>query len=111
MKKSTAKHTRLHSSASSTSTITTRFFAIYTRKSSEEGLEQSFNSMDAQREACEAYVQSQKSEGWIALPHIYNDGGFSGGNIERPGLKLLMHYIKSNRVQTVVVYKVDHLTR
>jgi site-specific DNA recombinase len=85
--------------------------AIYTRKSSEEGLEQSFNSLHAQREACEAYVLSQKHEGWLVLPKCYDDGGFSGGNMERPGLKQLLADIESAQVDTVVVYKVDRLTR
>ena len=73
--------------------------AIYTRKSSEEGLEQSFNSLQAQREACEAYVLSQKHEGWQVLPAVYDDGGFSGGNIERPGLKRLLADIASGKVR------------
>ena len=85
--------------------------AIYTRKSSEEGLEQSFNSLQAQREACEAYVLSQKHEGWQVLPTLYDDGGFSGGNIERPGLKRLLADIASGKISAVVVYKVDRLTR
>jgi site-specific DNA recombinase len=85
--------------------------AIYTRKSSEEGLEQSFNSLDAQREACEAYVVSQRHEGWKVLPAKYDDGGFSGGNIERPGLKRLLEDVAAKRIDTVVVYKVDRLTR
>jgi len=85
--------------------------AIYTRKSSEEGLEQSFNSLDAQREACEAYILSQKHEGWHVLPARYDDGGFSGGNIERPALKRLLEQVAAKRVDTVVVYKVDRLTR
>jgi site-specific DNA recombinase len=85
--------------------------ALYTRKSSEEGLEQSFNSLDAQREACEAYVNSQRHEGWIALPALYDDGGFTGGNMERPALKKLLEDIALKRVDTVVVYKVDRLTR
>jgi site-specific DNA recombinase len=85
--------------------------AIYTRKSSEEGLEQSFNSLHAQREACEAYILSQKHEGWEVLPTQYDDGGFSGGNIERPGLKKLLSDISTGKVNTVVVYKVDRLTR
>ncbi len=85
--------------------------AIYTRKSSEEGLEQNFNSLDAQREACEAYVLSQKAEGWLALPQTYDDGGFSGGNMDRPGLKQLMRDIMAKKVKIVVVYKVDRLTR
>jgi len=85
--------------------------AIYTRKSSEEGLEQSFNSLDAQREACLAYIQSQRHEGWHALSAQYDDGGFSGGNMERPALKRLMDDIRDGKVNTVVVYKVDRLTR
>jgi site-specific DNA recombinase len=85
--------------------------AIYTRKSSEEGLEQSFNSLHAQREACEAYVLSQVGEGWTALPQMYDDGGFSGGSMERPGLKALLADINAGFVDVVVVYKVDRLTR
>jgi DNA invertase Pin-like site-specific DNA recombinase len=85
--------------------------AIYTRKSSEEGLEQEFNSLDAQREACEAYVRSQKHEGWRALPQLYDDPGFSGGNMERPALKRLLADIVAKKVDVVVVYKVDRLTR
>jgi len=85
--------------------------AIYTRKSSEEGLEQSFNSLDAQREACEAYIKSQQHEGWQAIATHYDDGGFSGGNMDRPALKELMTEIHSGKVNVVVVYKVDRLTR
>ena len=85
--------------------------AIYTRKSSEEGLEQEFNSLDAQREACEAYILSQKSTGWVALPDMYDDGGISGGTLERPALKRLLADIAAGRIDTVVVYKVDRLTR
>ena len=85
--------------------------AIYTRKSSEEGLEQTFNSLDAQREACLAYIQSQKHEGWIACKEPYDDGGFSGGNMDRPGLKKLLADIQAGKIATVVVYKVDRLTR
>lgn len=85
--------------------------AIYTRKSSEEGLDQTFNSLDAQREACAAYVQSQTSEGWSALPNRYDDGGFSGGNIERPGLQALLRDIEAGHIDIVVVYKIDRLTR
>ena len=85
--------------------------AIYTRKSSEEGLEQSFNSLDAQREACEAYVASQKSEGWIVLPQMYDDGGISGGTMERPALQRLLADVGAGLIDTVVVYKVDRLTR
>src|SRR2546428_5988734 len=85
--------------------------AIYTRKSSEEGLEQSFNSLDAQREACAAFVLSQKTEGWYALPTMYDDGGYSGGNLDRPGLQRLLVDVAAHRVRVVVVYKVDRLTR
>src|SRR3972149_2008100 len=85
--------------------------AIYTRKSSEDGLEQDFNSLDAQREACEAYILSQKSAGWIALPEMYDDGGISGGTLERPALQRLLSDIGASRIDTVVVYKVDRLTR
>jgi DNA invertase Pin-like site-specific DNA recombinase len=85
--------------------------AIYTRKSSEEGLDQDFNSLDAQREACEAYVSSQRGEGWLALANRYDDGGFSGGNMERPGLSRLLADIDAGRIDVVVVYKVDRLTR
>src|SRR5881396_2579298 len=81
--------------------------AIYTRKSSEEGLEQDFNSLHAQRESCEAYIQSQKHEGWMALTVLYDDGGYSGGSIERPALKKLLADIQSRAVDVVVVYKVD----
>ena len=85
--------------------------AIYTRKSSEEGLEQDFNSLQAQREACEAYVLSQVGEGWRASPQIYDDGGFSGGSMERPALKRLLADIERGGIDVVVVYKVDRLTR
>ncbi|HEY0801405.1 MAG TPA: recombinase family protein [Steroidobacteraceae bacterium] len=85
--------------------------AIYTRKSSEEGLEQDFNSLHAQRESCEAYIKSQKHEGWAALPAVYDDGGYSGGSMDRPALKRLLADIKSKSVDVVVVYKVDRLTR
>ena len=85
--------------------------AIYTRKSSEEGLEQSFKSLDAQREACEAYIKSQAHEGWRLLPTHYDDGGFSGGTLERPALRRLLADIDAGKIDTVVVYKVDRLTR
>ena len=85
--------------------------AIYTRKSSDEGLEQEFNSLDAQREACEAYIVSQRHAGWVALADMYDDGGLSGGTMERPALKRLLEDIKASKVQIVVVYKVDRLTR
>ncbi len=85
--------------------------AIYTRKSSEEGLEQDFNSLDAQREACAAYVASQKAEGWTLVKSRYDDGGLSGGTLERPGLERLLTDIDARKVDLVVVYKVDRLTR
>ena len=85
--------------------------ALYTRKSSEEGLEQDFNSLDAQREACEAFVRSQASEGWRALDTRYDDGGFSGGSMARPSLQRLLADIAAGRVEVVVVYKIDRLTR
>jgi len=85
--------------------------AIYTRKSSEEGLEQSFNSLDAQREACEAFILSQREEGWKALPAHYDDGGYSGGTMERPALQKLLQDVEAKKVNVIVVYKVDRLTR
>lgn len=85
--------------------------AIYTRKSTEEGLEQEFNSLDAQREAGEKYIESQRGEGWICLPDRYDDGGFTGGNIERPALKRLLADIAAGKIDCVVVYKVDRLSR
>ena len=85
--------------------------AVYTRKSSEEGLDQAFNSLDAQREACEAYVLSQKAEGWLLVPDRYDDGGFSGGTLERPALKRLLADVEVGRVDIVVVYKIDRLSR
>ena len=85
--------------------------AIYTRKSSEEGLEQGFNSLDAQREACEAFILSQQHEGWKLVPTFYDDGGYSGGNIERPALQQLLTDIDQKKINVVVVYKVDRLTR
>jgi len=85
--------------------------AIYTRKSSEEGLEQEFNSLAAQREACEAFIRSQRDEGWVLAKTRYDDGGFSGGNIERPALQDLLGDIRAGRIDIVVVYKVDRLTR
>ncbi len=85
--------------------------AIYTRKSSEEGLEQAFNSLDAQRESCEAYIKSQAGEGWHLVHTGYDDGGVSGGTLDRPALQQLLADIKARKVDTVVVYKVDRLTR
>lgn len=85
--------------------------AIYTRKSSEEGLEQDFNSLHAQREACEAYIRSQKHEGWVVLPASFDGGSMSGGTMDRPALRRLLSDIRAGEIQTVVVYKVDRLTR
>jgi DNA invertase Pin-like site-specific DNA recombinase len=85
--------------------------AIYTRKSSEEGLEQEFNSLQAQREACEAFINSQRHEGWVCLPGGYDDGGFSGATMDRPALQQLLADITAGRVDIVVVYKIDRLTR
>ena len=84
--------------------------AIYTRKSSEEGLEQEFNSLQAQREACEAFINSQRHEGWVCLRTPYDDGGFSGATMDRPALQQLLADIAAGRVDTVVVYKIDRLT-
>src|SRR5512134_3709447 len=85
--------------------------AIYTRKSSEEGLEMEFNSLDAQRDAGMAYIQSQKHEGWILIGDRYDDGGFSGGTMERPALQRLLRHVESGRIDVIVVYKVDGLSR
>src|SRR6476661_3116202 len=85
--------------------------AVYTRKSSEEGLEQDFNSLHAQREACEAYIASQKHEGWQILPASYDDGGYSGGSLDLPGLTWLLSDIAAKGIDVVVVYKVARLPR
>ena len=85
--------------------------AIYTRKSSDEGLEQEFNSLHAQREACEAFISSQRHEGWHVLPAHYDDGGYSGGTMDRPALQRLLADISAGKVDVVVVYKIDRLTR
>jgi len=85
--------------------------AVYTRKSTDEGLEKEFNSLDAQREACEAYIASQRSEGWVLVPDRYDDGGVSGGTLERPALKRLLADIEVGLVDVVVVYKIDRLSR
>jgi site-specific DNA recombinase len=85
--------------------------AIYTRKSTEEGLEQDFNTLDAQREAAESFIRSQKNEGWVAVEKLYDDGGFTGANMDRPALKLLLADIAMGEVNCIVVYKVDRLTR
>jgi DNA invertase Pin-like site-specific DNA recombinase len=85
--------------------------AIYTRKSTEDGLEQEFNSLDAQREACAAYITSQKIEGWVLVPELYDDGGLSGGTLERPGLQSMLIDIRAGKVDRVIVYKINRLTR
>src|SRR5204862_3617367 len=85
--------------------------AIYTRKSSEEGLDQEFNSLQAQREACEAFIASQRHEGWVCLRAGYDDGGFSGATMDRPALQRLLADITAGRVDTIVVYKIERLTR
>src|ERR1700737_1843288 len=91
--------------------VSRRRCAIYTRKSSEEGLEQKFNSLAPQREACEAYIRSQQHEGWLLARTRYDDGGVSGGNLERPAAQCLLADIRASRIDIVVVYKVDRLTR
>ena len=85
--------------------------AVYTRKSSEEGLDQDFNSLEAQREAGEAYIRSQAHEGWKLLPDRFDDGGFSGGNMDRPALVKLMTMIREGQIDIIVIYKIDRLTR
>ena len=85
--------------------------AIYTRKSSEEGLEQNFNSLDAQREAALAYIQSQQHEGWKCLPQRYDDGGFSGGTMDRPALSRVLADVEAGKIDCVLCYKVDRLSR
>src|SRR5258708_7866514 len=85
--------------------------AVYTRKSSEEGLEMEFNSLDAQREACESYIASQRGEGWVLVADRYDDGGVSGGTLDRPALKRLLADVQAGRIDIVVVYKVDRLSR
>ena len=85
--------------------------AIYTRKSTDEGLEQEFNSLDAQREAGEAYIASQKGEGWTCLQDRYDDGGFSGGNMDRPAMRRLLAGVEAGKIDCIVVYKVDRLSR
>jgi len=85
--------------------------AIYTRKSTEEGLQQEFSSLDAQREASEAFIASQKNEGWQAIPDHYDDGGYTGGNMDRPALKRLLAAVEARKIDCIVVYKVDRLSR
>jgi site-specific DNA recombinase len=85
--------------------------AVYTRKSTDEGLDNGFSSLDAQREACEAYIESQKHEGWGCLPERYDDGGFSGGTLDRPALRRLLADVETGNVDCIAVYKLDRLTR
>src|SRR6476469_771860 len=85
--------------------------AIYTRKSTEDGLEQEFNSLDAQRESAEAFIRSQANEVWTCLPERYDDGGFTGGNMERPALQRLLTDIQAGKIDVVCTYKVDSLSR
>ena len=85
--------------------------AVYTRKSSEEGLEMEFNSLEAQRDACEAYVVSQRAEGWVLVPDRYDDGGISGGTLDRPALKRLLGDLEAGKFDIVLVYKIDRLSR
>jgi DNA invertase Pin-like site-specific DNA recombinase len=101
----------MRKSAAKASVVCKLRCAVYTRKSTEEGLDQEFNSLDAQREACEAYVASQRAEGWELVPDRYDDGGFSGGTLERPGLQRLLRDIESGRIDVVVVYKIDRMSR
>lgn len=91
--------------------ITKTRCAVYTRKSTEEGLDMDFNSLDAQRESCEAYIASQKAEGWLPASDRYDDGGFSGGTLERPALKRLLADVRANKIDVIVVYKIDRLSR
>ena len=85
--------------------------AIYTRKSTDEGLEKEFNTLEAQREAGESYIRSQKHQGWTLIDERYDDGGYSGGNMKRPALTRLFEDIKAGKVDMIVVYKIDRLTR
>ena len=99
-----------HSHKKAAATLALVRCAIYTRKSTEEGLEQEFNSLDAQRESAEAFIRSQTHEGWTCLPQRYDDGGFTGGNMERPALQRLLADIRAGKVDCVVTYKVDRLS-
>jgi site-specific DNA recombinase len=109
---STGRAARLSALEASTRPATRKMrCSVYTRKSSEEGLDMDFNSLDAQREACEAYISSQKAEGWMAVADRYDDGGFSGGTLERPALKRLLSDVSTGRVDVIVVYKIDRLSR
>jgi DNA invertase Pin-like site-specific DNA recombinase len=91
--------------------VRVRRCAIYTRKSTEEGLDQAFNSLDAQRDACAAYILSQSHEGWMAITDRYDDGGWSGGNMERPALRQLLADVEAGKIDVIIVYKVDRLSR
>ena len=91
--------------------VTVRRCAIYVRKSSDEGLDMSYNSLEAQADACAAYIASQRHEGWTKLPKVYEDGGYSGGNMDRPGLKELLTDVDAGKIDIIVVYKIDRLTR
>src|SRR5271166_3784334 len=106
-----SRHMASRSAAGSNRPPAKLFCAIYTRKSSEEGLEQDFNSLDAQREACEAFIASQKREGWALVGDMYDDGGFSGATMERPAFQRLLADVSAGKIDVVVVYKVDRLTR
>jgi DNA invertase Pin-like site-specific DNA recombinase len=94
-----------------TEVLIKRRCAIYTRKSTEDGLEMDYNSLDAQKDACVAYIASQRSEGWVALPETYSDGGYSGGNLNRPSLQRLLAHVQEGLVDCIVVYKIDRLSR
>jgi site-specific DNA recombinase len=94
-----------------TAIVRKRGCAVYTRKSNEEGLEKEYNSLDAQRDACEAYIASQRVEGWILVDTRYDDGGFSGGTLERPALRRLLADVEAGLINVVVVYKIDRLSR
>ena len=102
---------RVSNAASGSAKPRTLRCAIYTRVSTDQGLEQDFNSLDAQREACAAYIRSQAQEGWVLIQTPYDDGGYSGGNLDRPALKALLEAVAAKRIDVIVVYKVDRLTR
>ena len=108
-----SRRSRVRASSTGTGSANPRALrcAIYTRVSTDQGLEQDFNSLDAQREACAAYIRSQAQEGWVLVPTPYDDGGYSGGNLDRPALKALLVAVAAKRIDVIVVYKVDRLTR
>src|SRR5262249_29726071 len=101
----------MNQASPSTAATSTVRCAVYTRKSSQEGLEQAFTSLQAQREAAEAYIASQQHAGWRTLPQHYDDGGYTGGNMDRPALAQLLHAIQAGQIDCVVVYKVDRFSR